>query len=291
MSHSDRQSSSEDTARTVSSVGCHSTDVIGFSCHWKLAMGPAAVFRVSQILKPPSSAPVTRSSPTKGLQLRTFTSLPCASEIVTAAFLRFCSLVSHTHTLWSALQEANTVSQPVPCRFHCTSSIDPLCPTNGLSDCTLQPPGTGSQRKISPSFAPDKNLPMVCGLKSRAKPSCLCAALVKMGFGLGRAFPRGLSRALRWASKFHMWTLPESAQVATTWPACGMALILLTAPGCGTPFDSSRASCSSLSSSLSLSSASSSSSRPSLEVLYSFDHFITKIRLSSARWACVPATM
>mmetsp|Transcript_61549 Transcript_61549/g.190631 ORF Transcript_61549/g.190631 Transcript_61549/m.190631 type:complete len:240 (-) Transcript_61549:897-1616(-) len=178
MSHSETESSSHATARTVSSVGCQSTETIGFLCQRKLAMGPAAVFRVSQILKPPSSAPLTRSSATQGLQLMAFTSLPWASLMATAALLRFFSRTSQTRTLWSELQEAKIVLPLLASLFQCKSSTDEACPAKGPPAPTFQPPATGSQRSMEPSLPPVTKWPVLCGLKSIAKPSCECASHV-----------------------------------------------------------------------------------------------------------------
>mmetsp|Transcript_133534 Transcript_133534/g.386526 ORF Transcript_133534/g.386526 Transcript_133534/m.386526 type:complete len:207 (-) Transcript_133534:806-1426(-) len=178
MSHKEMLLSSEATASTVSSEGCQSTEVMGFRCQRKLAMGPAVMCLVSQILKPPSSEPVTNNSATDGLQLRTFTSALCASGTCTADFVRLFSRMSQTRQLRSELQEAKVDSEPAPNFFHCTSSTEPVCPANGASAPTFQPPWTGSQRKILPSLPPDRKRPVSWGLKSKAKPSSLCAALV-----------------------------------------------------------------------------------------------------------------
>mmetsp|Transcript_21542 Transcript_21542/g.43418 ORF Transcript_21542/g.43418 Transcript_21542/m.43418 type:complete len:350 (+) Transcript_21542:94-1143(+) len=292
MSQIETELSSEATASTVSSVGCQSTEVTGFLCHTKLAMAPASTCRVSQILKPPSSDPVTISSPTHALQLKTFTSPVWASLMSTAGFVREFSRMSQTRTQRSEPHEANVALQLAPAFFHCTSSTEPSCAAKGFSAPTVQPPCTGSQRSASPPLPPERKRPVSCGLKSRANPSCLCASLVKIGFTLNGAFSEALSRARRWACKFHMWTLPVSAHVATMCGACGIDLILFTPPGCAAPWCSNNASCSSsLSSSLSSSSPSSwSLSMPSFFVLYSLDHFIMYMRLSAVALAWVPAT-
>mmetsp|Transcript_31950 Transcript_31950/g.101675 ORF Transcript_31950/g.101675 Transcript_31950/m.101675 type:complete len:240 (-) Transcript_31950:569-1288(-) len=178
MSQSERQWSSLATARTVSSVGCQSTEVMGLLCQRKLAMGPAAAFRVSQTLKPPSSEPLTRSSLTQGLQLRALTSASCAFGTCMADLLRLCSRTSQTRTLRSALQEAKMDCPPLPWRFHCTSSTEAVCPRNAHSEPTFQPPATGSQRNTEPLLSPERNWPVLCGLKSIAKPSSSCASHV-----------------------------------------------------------------------------------------------------------------
>ena len=118
-------SSAPDAAKMESSVGCHSTDVIGALCHVKDATGvgsgaevlveivrliasttdycPAThprffTFRKSQTLIPPSSSPLRRRYAVLRFQLITLTSLLCASSMP-ATFCLPLLRTSHMRTL------------------------------------------------------------------------------------------------------------------------------------------------------------------------------------------------
>lgn len=126
-------SSAPEATKALSSVGCHSTDVIGALCQLNVATGegfaaslqnrkvsvgfltsksPTYGFheRISQTLRFPSSPPLTSKYAVVGLrfQLITFTSASWARSTATT-LLRPFTRTSHIRIDWSAEHDANTV--------------------------------------------------------------------------------------------------------------------------------------------------------------------------------------
>lgn len=146
-----------------SSVGCHSTDVMGARCHVKDATGvgsgaevlvrraltqiatsklPAAThplfftFRKSHTFISPSSPPLRSRYAVLRLQLITLTSLVCAVVMDATLFLPLLR-TSHIRTLWSAEHDAKTVAS---LGLHCMSSTLEVCEVNGVF-CVVKPVG------------------------------------------------------------------------------------------------------------------------------------------------------